>query len=152
MTIEIGTTAPDFELKDQHGQTVRLSDFRDRQPVVLVFFPFAFSGICTGELCEIRDNLKIFTTDGVQVVGISCDPMFTLRAFAETEGYEFPLLSDFWPHGAVSSTFGVFNSEGGRAERGTFLIDKEGVLRWSVVNPAGQARPLAAYEEAIAAL
>jgi mycoredoxin-dependent peroxiredoxin len=152
MTLEIGQEAPDFELKDQHGQQVRLSDFRGKQSVVLVFYPFAFSGICTGELCEIRDNLEIFTADGVQVIGISCDPMYSLRAYAEAESYEFPLLSDFWPHGGVAQQYGVFNETIGFAIRGSFLIDAEGVLRWSVVNGPGEARPLAAYREALAAL
>ena len=152
MTPEIGQQAPDFELSDQNGQQVRLSDFRGEQSVVLVFYPFAFSGICTGELCEIRDNLEIFNSDGVQVIGISCDPKYTLRAYAETEGYEFPLLSDFWPHGAVAQRYGVFSDALGFAVRGSFLVDTEGVLRWSVVNGPGEARPLAAYREALAAL
>ncbi len=152
MSVDVGHSAPDFELKDQHGQVVRLSDFRGSSHVALVFFPFAFSGICTGELCEIRDNLEAFTSGGVQVVAVSCDPMFTQRAWAEEEKYDFPLLSDFWPHGAVAQAYGVFNETSGRAERGTFLIDSTGILRWSVVNPAGEARPLAAYREAIAAL
>lgn len=152
MTIEIGQPAPDFELKDQHATPVKLSDFRGRQHVALVFYPFAFSGICTGELCEIRDNLDVFSSDNVQVIGVSCDPMYTLRAFAEAEKYEFPLLADFWPHGEVARSYGVFNDAAGFALRGTFLIDTEGVLRWSVVNSPGEARPLAAYREAIAAL
>jgi mycoredoxin-dependent peroxiredoxin len=152
VTPQTGETAPDFELKDQHGQLVHLSDFKGKQAVVLVFYPFAFSGTCTGELCEIRDNLAVFTDADVQVVGISCDPMHSQRAFAESEGYEFPLLSDFWPHGAVAQAYGVFIDRVGMATRGTFLVDVEGVLRWSVVNGPGEARPLAAYREAIAAL
>jgi peroxiredoxin len=152
MTIEVGQPAPDFELKDQQGTLVRLSDFKGKQPVALVFYPFAFSGICTGELCEIRDNLSVFTDGDVQVLAISCDPMHSLRAYAQAERYEFPLLSDFWPHGAVAQQYGVFLDAAGMATRGTFLIDTEGVLRWSVVNGPGEARPLAAYREAIAAL
>ena len=152
MTIEIGQAAPDFELKDHQGRTVRLTDFRGKQPMALVFYPFAFSGICTGELCEIRDNLSIFGDGNVQVLGISCDPMHSLRAYAEAQKYEFPLLSDFWPHGAVAKQYGVFNEQAGFAIRGTFLIDADGVVRWSVVNGPGEARPLAAYREAVAAL
>lgn len=152
MAIEVGNSAPDFALKDQHGQIVRLSDFAGKKNVAVVFFPFAFSGICTGELCEIRDNMSIFEEDDVQVIGISCDPMHTLRAFAETEGYAFPMLSDFWPHGAVAQAYGVFKADAGMAIRGTFLVDKSGVLRWSVVNAPGEARPLAAYREALASL
>lgn len=152
MTPAIGQQAPDFELTDQHGQQVRLSHFQGKQSVVLVFYPFAFSGICTGELCEIRDNLDVFSTHDVQVIGISCDPKYTLRAFAEAEGYDFPLLADFWPHGEVASRYGVFDDTAGMAIRGSFLIDQAGVLRWSVVNRPGEARPLTAYREALAAL
>jgi peroxiredoxin len=152
MTIEIGQPAPDFELKDQAGNAVRLSDFRGKQPVALVFYPFAFSGICTGELCEIRDNPGVFGDGNVQVLAISCDPMHSLRAWAADQGYEFLLLSDFWPHGAVAKEYGVFLEQTGFASRGTFLIDVDGVLRWSVLNGPGEARPLAAYREAVAAL
>ena len=152
MSVEIGKPAPDFELKDNTGQMVRLSDFRGKQPVALVFYPFAFSGICTGELCEIRDNLSVFSSGDVQVLGISCDPMHSLKAYAEAQRYTFPLLSDFWPHGAVAREYGVFLDGPGFAGRGTFLIDVDGVVRWSVVNAPGEARPLAAYQAAIAAL
>jgi peroxiredoxin (alkyl hydroperoxide reductase subunit C) len=152
MSIEVGQSAPDFELRDQHGQVLRLSDFAGRQSVALVFYPFAFSGICTGELCEIRDNIGVFAGGDVQVIGVSCDPMHALRAFADAEGYAFPLLSDFWPHGAVSQAYGVFNDQRGAAIRGTFLVDAQGVVRWSVVNGMGEARPLDSYREAIALL
>jgi len=152
MTVEVGQAAPDFQLKDHTGADVRLSDYRGKQPVALVFYPFAFSGICTGELCEIRDNPAVFGDAGVLVLAISCDPMWSLRAYAEAQGYLFPLLSDFWPHGAVSSAYGVFLADRGMATRGTFLVDVEGVLRWAVVNAPGEARPLTAYREAVAAL
>ncbi len=152
MGIEVGQSAPDFALKDQHGQVVRLSDFAGKQNVAIVFYPFAFSGICTGELCEIRDNIAMFEGDGVQVLAISCDPMYSLRAFAEAEGSAFALLSDFWPPGQVAQAYGVFNDTAGMAIRGTFLIGKDGTVKWSVVNAPGQARPLAAYREALAGL
>lgn len=152
MTIETGQVAPDFELKDHTEQVVSLADYRGKRPVALVFYPFAFSGICTGELCEIRDNIAVFDEGNVQVLGISCDPMWSLRAYAEAQGYAFPLLSDFWPHGAVAREYGVLNEQAGFAIRGTFLIDADGVVRWSVVNGPGEARPLTAYREAVAAL
>ena len=152
MSIEVGAPAPDFELKDQDGQAVRLSDFRGESHVVLVFYPFAFSGICTGELCELRDNVGEFTARDVQVVAISCDPVHALRAWSEVEKYDFPLLSDFWPHGEVARLYGVFSERMGAAVRGTFLVDRDGILRWSVVNGPGEARPLGAYQEAMAAL
>ena len=152
MSLQIGAPAPDFALRDQHGSTVRLADFTGDRAVALVFYPFAFSGICTGELCELRDNLGIFADANVQLVGVSCDPMHAQRAWAEAEKYEFPLLSDFWPHGDVARSYGVFNENTGFAIRGTFLVDTAGVLRWSLVNGPGEARPLAAYREAVAAL
>ena len=152
MTLQVGLPAPDFALKDQHGQFVELSGLRGERHVALVFYPFAFSRICTGELCEIRDNLSAFEDADVQVLGVSCDPMHSQRAWAEAEKYTFPLLSDFWPHGAVAQQYGVFREDTGFATRGTFLIDTDGVLRWAVVNEPGEARPLAAYREAIAAL
>jgi len=117
-----------------------------------VFFPFAFSRTCTGELCEIRDDLGSFSGAGVQVLGVSCDPVHSLRTWGEQEGYDFPLLSDFWPHGVVAQRYGVFFEAAGMATRGTFLVDSSGVLRWSVVNGPGQARDIAAYREAVAAL
>ena len=151
MAIEIGTEAPDFTLKNQHGEEVSLSALRGKK-ALLVFYPFAFSGICTGELCELRDNIAAFQQAGVHLAAISCDPMFSLRAWAEQEGYAFDLLSDFWPHGAAARAYGVFDEGAGIALRGSFLVDGDGILRWSVVNPRGQARPLSGYLEALAAL
>lgn len=151
MTVEIGSVAPDFTLKNQHGEDITLSELRGR-PVVLVFYPFAFSGICTGELCEIRDNLSVFAQADAQVLAISCDPMFSLRAFAEQDGYEFSLLSDFWPHGEVAKAYGIFADGPGAAARGTYVIDAEGVLRWKVENGLGEARELAGYQQALAEL
>ncbi|GAB3115403.1 peroxiredoxin [Janibacter alkaliphilus] len=150
--ISVGDVAPDFTLKDQNGQDVSLSDFAGKKAVVIVFYPFAFSGICTGELCEIRDNLSGFESEKVQVLAVSCDPMFSLRAWADQQGYFFPLLADFWPHGDVASRYGVFNDEGGFAIRGTFLVDTTGKVAWSLVNGPGEARDFAGYHEALAAL
>jgi peroxiredoxin len=152
MTLEIGRPAPDFALRDQHGRTVRLSEFAGERPVVLVFYPFAFSGTCTGELCELRDNLDLFEDASVQLMGVSCDPVHALRAWADAEKYEFPLLSDFWPHGEVARAYDVFSETMGAAVRGTFLVDSVGAVRWSVVNGPGEARPLSAYREAVASL
>jgi len=151
MTVSVGNPAPDFTLKNQHGQEISLSALRGK-PVVLVFFPFAFSGICTGELCEIRDNLGVFEDDGVTVLAISCDHFFSNRAFADRDGYTFDILSDFWPHGAVSQAYGVFEDGAGAARRGTFLIDADGIVRWSVENPLGEARDFQGYREALAAV
>ena len=152
MALEIGASAPDFKLKNQFGEEVELSSFKGNKNVVLLFYPFAFSGICTGELCGLRDDLSSFQNDNVELIAISCDAMHTQKAFAEKEGYKFSLLTDFWPHGDVAKKYGVFNDERGCAIRGTFIIDKSGVLRWSVVNSLGDARNLVDYKEALAKL
>jgi mycoredoxin-dependent peroxiredoxin len=148
----VGRPAPAVRLPDQHGATVDLADLRGQRAALVVFFPFAFSGICTGELCALRDDLSAFAQDGVQVVAVSCDPVFALRAWGEREGYDFPLLSDFWPHGRVARDYGVFSEDLGRPERGTFLLDAGGVLRWSVVSHPGRPRDLLAYREAVGRL
>jgi mycoredoxin-dependent peroxiredoxin len=147
----VGGTAPDFELVNQYGEPVRLSAFRGRT-VVLVFYPFAFSGICTGELCEIRDNLALFAEADATVLAVSVDSKFSLRAYAAQEGYTFDLLADFWPHGAAASLYGVFDADSGMARRGTFIIDAGGTIRYSVVNPRGQARDFGEYRKALAGL
>jgi peroxiredoxin len=148
----VGSVAPDFELTNQHGQKVSLASFRDKKNVVVLFYPFAFSGICTGELCALRDDLAPFQNDQVELLAISCDPMSSLKAFADAEKYEFSLLADFWPHGEVAKKYGVFQDERGFSTRGTFVIDKSGVIRWSVVNGPGEARDVAAYKAALAAI
>lgn len=147
----VGQLAPDFTLRDNHGTPVTLSELRGKN-VLLVFFPFAFSGICTGELCELRDNLALFEDADVTLLAISCDPMFTQKAWAEQENYEFSFLSDFWPHGQVAQQYGVFDAEHGLAVRGSFLLDASGTVRWSVINQRGQARDFAAYRQALAEL
>ncbi|MDX2646417.1 peroxiredoxin [Streptomyces sp. PA03-1a] len=152
MALAVGEKAPDFELRDQHGRTVRLSDFQGSRNVVLLFFPFAFTGVCTGELCALRDELPAFQNDEVQLLAVSNDSMHTQRVFAEQEGLEYPLLSDFWPHGEVSRAYGVFAEDKGCAVRGTFVIDKEGVVRWTVVNGLPDARDLNEYVKALEAL
>jgi peroxiredoxin len=148
----VGDTAPSFALKDQHGELVSLEDFRGKKHVVVVFYPFAFSGICTGELREIRDGLEDFEADDIQVVAVSCDAIYSLRAWADAEGHFFPLLSDFWPHGATARAYGVFSEENGFAIRGTFLVDRDGVVRWTLVNGPGEARDFGGYRTALAEL
>jgi len=152
MAVEVGDEAPDFELQDQHGTPVKLSSFRGQKNVVLVFYPLAFSGVCTGELCSIRDNFPEISRDDVQLLTVSVDSGFSHRAWGDAEHYEFPLLSDFWPHGAVAKSYGVFDENMGVATRGTFVIDKNGLVRWKVVNPIPQARDIAEYQKALAAL
>jgi mycoredoxin-dependent peroxiredoxin len=152
MTVEVGDLAPDFELADQHGTPVRLSSFRGAKNVVLVFYPLAFSGVCSGELCALRDEFPSVSRDDTELLTVSVDAMWAHRAWAEQEHFEFPLLSDFWPHGAVATAYGVFDAERGIAIRGTFVIGTDGVVRWKVVNPIPQARDIADYRKALAAL
>lgn len=143
MTPVLGELAPDLSLRDQHGQTVTLSSFRGEKAVLVVFYPFAFSGVCTGELTGIRDHLGDFETDRSTVLTVSCDPVFALRAQADRDGLFFPMLSDFWPHGEASRAFGVFDEGHGCATRSSFVVDQDGVLRWMVHNEMGKARDLA---------
>ena len=152
MSLTIGQEAPDFTLKNQFGEDVTLSSFRGKKNVVIVFYPFAFSGICTGELCTLRDDLGAYHNEDTELLAISCDAMYSNKAFAEAEGYKFSLLADFWPHGAVSTSYGVFNTDRGLAIRGTFIVDKEGKLRWQVVNGPGDARVAEEYKAALATI
>lgn len=149
MPIEVGQSAPDFTLRDQNNEVVTLSSFRGDKAVLIVFYPLAFTGICTGELCTVRDDLPDFQNDEVQVLTVSVDSAYTHKIFAERERYEFPLLSDFWPHGAVAKSYGVFNEVAGFANRGTFLVDTVGIVRFAEMNEPGVGRDANAWREAI---
>jgi peroxiredoxin len=151
MSLSVGDTAPDFSLPDQDKQVVSLADLRGA-PVLLVFYPFAFSGTCTGELCQLRDELAVYTDAGVKVVAVSTDPVFSLKAFREKESFDFPLLSDFWPHGATAQAYGVFNEKAGMALRGTFLIDAEGTVAFAEVNQPGDPREQSGWKNAVGSL
>ena len=151
MTLSVGDAAPDFSLPDQDKQVVSLADLRGR-PVLVVFFPFAFSGICTGELCQLHDELADYTDAGVKVLAISTDPVYTLKAYKAAEGFDFPLLSDFWPHGTTAQAYGAFNEKAGMALRGTFLIDAEGNVAFAEVNAAGDAREQSGWKDAVGKL
>jgi peroxiredoxin (alkyl hydroperoxide reductase subunit C) len=150
--IVVGQSAPEFTLPDLNRNPVSLTDFRGRHAVLLVFYPFAFSGICTGELSQVRDHLEDFQNDSVQILAISTDPTYALRAWAAAEGFAFPLLSDFWPHGEVAHRYGVFNAAAGMPLRGTFLIDREGVVTFAEANQPGQPRDQDQWRRVIAAL
>lgn len=152
MAVEIGDQAPDFELSDQHGAPVRLSSFRGAKNVVLVFYPLAFSGVCSTELSVMRDDFPEVTRDDAELLTVSVDSVHAHRAWADAEHFGFPLLSDFWPHGEVAKRYGVFDESRGVATRGTFIIDKAGVVRWKVENPIPQARDIAEYQKALAGL
>ena len=152
MAVEVGHEAPDFTIPNQHGEPISLAAFRGEKNVVLIFYPWAFTGVCTSELCEIRDRIASFDNEDTVTLAVSCDSQFSLRIFAEREGYTFSLLSDHWPHGEVSRAYGVFNARAGVPVRGTYVIDKSGVVRYSVVNAIPDARDPDEYEKALAAL
>ena len=142
MPLEIGDRAADFALRDQHGQEIRLSSFLGQKAVLVVFYPYAFTGVCAGELTGFRDRLGDFETDTTTLVGISCDSLFTQRAFADRDAIFFPLLSDFWPHGAVASAYGVFDEAEGCAQRSSFVVDRDGRISWVLHSDRGEARDL----------
>ena len=152
MSITVGAEAPDFSLKDQNNQVVRLADFRGHKAVLLVFYPFTFTGTCQGELTEIRDHLDDYQNEHVQVLAVSVDSVYAHKVWATQEGFDFPLLADFWPHGAVAQAYGVFHFEGGMANRGTFLIDTEGVVRFAEMLGPGESRDQNVWREALTGL
>src|SRR4051812_37316185 len=140
--LSIGGSAPDFTLRDQFGQDVTLSSFLERKAVLLVFYPYAFSNVCTGEMSQVRARLDEFMTFDSEILAISCDPTHSLRAFADHDGLNFPLLSDFWPHGEVCRTYGVFDDAKGRPRRSSYVVDKQGRVRWAVHHPTSSGRDL----------
>ena len=150
MPIEVGAVAPDFTLKDQNNQLVTLSSYRNVKNVLLVFYPLAFTGTCQGELCKVRDELPTFENDDTAVLAISVGPPPTHKIWAAEQGYTFPLLSDFWPHGEVAQAYGVFNDAAGFANRGTFVVDKSGIVRFAEMNGPGEARDSSSWAEALA--
>ena len=152
MTLIIGDPAPEFELTNQFGENVSLASFKGKKPVVIVFYPLSFSGVCTGELCEIRDNFAKFENENVELLAISVDSKYVQKQFADQEGYKFSVLADFWPHGAVAQQYGVFLEENGFANRATFVINKSGELVSKFITAPGQARSLDEYDRALASL
>ncbi len=149
MSVSIGDQAPDFELRDQTGQPVRLSDYAGKKAVVVVFYPLSFTGVCEGEMCSIRDSITTFRNDEVETLAISVDSTPTHARWAHEQGFDFPLLSDFWPHGEVARTYGVFDDRLGVAVRGTFIIDVDGVVRYTDHNPVPEARDQDAWRAAL---
>ena len=152
MSVDVGDEAPDFELQDQDRRPVRLSSFRGRKKVVVVFYPLSFTGVCQGELCAIRDSIADFDSDDVQTLAISCDSGPTHARWAAEQGYTFPLLADFWPHGEVARAYGVLDEASGLALRGTFIVDLDGTVAYKVVNAIPDARDLDEYKAVLARL
>ena len=152
MSVDVGDEAPDFELQDQERQPVRLSSFRGSKNVVVVFYPMSFTPTCQGELCAIRDSLPDFDGDDVQTLAISCDTSAVHKRWADEQGYQFPILADFWPHGEVARRYGVLDEQSGLALRGTFIVDKAGKVVYKVVNGIKQARDVDEAKAVLAGL
>ncbi|KAA1252159.1 peroxiredoxin [Mycobacterium simiae] len=150
--LDVGDTAPDFTLRDQNQQRVTLSDYRGAKNVLLVFFPLAFTAICQGELDRLRDHLPQFDNDDSAALAISVGPPPTHKVWAAQSGFLFPVLSDFWPHGAITQAYGVFNDKAGVPNRGTFVIDRSGIIRFAEMKQPGEARDQRLWADAIAAL
>jgi len=152
MPLDVGVTAPEFTLKDQNNQDVSLASFRGVKNVLLVFYPLAFTGTCQGELCQVRDELPKFQNETTEILAVSVCASPTHKVWAAEQGYTFPLLADFWPHGAVAQAYGVFNGATGFANRGTFVIDTEGIIAFAEMNGPGEARDQTAWDKALIAL
>ncbi len=140
--IALGGLAPDFTLRDQFGQDISLASYRGKKAVALVFYPYAFSGVCTGEMGGIRARLDEFLTFDTEILAISCDPVYALRAFSDADGLNFGLLSDFWPHGEVARAYGVLDEASGCPQRSSYVVDKDGRLTWAVHHRKPDARNL----------
>jgi mycoredoxin-dependent peroxiredoxin len=150
--LPVGTTAPDFTLRDQNQQPVSLSGYRGAKNVLLVFFPLAFTGICQGELDQLRDHLPEFENDDSVALAISVGPPPTHKIWSTQSRFTFPVLADFWPHGEVSQAYGVFNDQAGYPNRGTFVVDRAGIIRFAEMKEPGQARDQRLWTEALKAL
>jgi peroxiredoxin len=155
MNIEIGSKAPDFTLFDSDKNKVSLSDFAG-QNVLLLFFPAAFTGVCTTELCSVRDNMAHYASLHAKVLGISVDSLFTLAKFKEEQGYNFPLLSDFnkevsTAYGSIYETF-AFDMKG-VSRRSAFVVDKSGNVQYAeVLESAGDLPNFEAIQATLSGL
>ena len=140
MAVRTGDAAPEFDLAVRAGERVRLSDFRGRSNVLLVFHPFAFTQVCEDEARDLQENLSAFRDAGTEIVFVSCDPPAAREAWKKEIGAEYTFASDFWPHGAAAKAYGVFNELNGAPHRGTFLIDRDGTVVWSLVKADDEYR------------
>jgi len=149
MPAQIGSPAPDFALRNIDREEVTLDSLKGRKSLI-VFIPFPFTGTCEGELCELRDNLTQLDELDANVVAITTDTLFANKAWSEQNGFGFPVLSDFWPHGAVTKAYGTFDPAVGAANRSTYVLDEAGIVRAIVATESrGTARD---YDEYVAAL
>ena len=150
--LAVGEQAPDFTLKDQNNQPVTLSGFRGERAVLLVFFPLAFTGICQRELDDIQDRIGEFVNDDLATLAVSVGPPPTHKVWATQRGFTFPVLADFWPHGAVSQAYGVLNADAGYPNRGTIAVDRAGIVRFADCKQPGEGRDAAVWAAALGAL
>lgn len=153
--LDVGTSAPDFTLRDQNNRPVTLSDYRtgeNPKDVLVVFFPLAFTGVCEGELGAIRDQLPLYENEHSAVIAISVGPPPTHKIWSIESGFTFPVLSDFWPHGKVAQDYGVFNVAAGYPNRGTFVVDRSGIIRFAEMMEPGQVRDQKVWTAALQAL
>lgn len=149
MTLDVGTKAPGFTLLNQHREPVSLDDLRGARSVI-VFMPFAFTRTCEGELCQIRDEYAMFNQADARVVAITCNTLHANRVWSEQQGFQFDILSDFWPHGAVARDYETFNEAYGYAERTTYFLDADGVITAATRSDhLGEARDFDAYRAAL---
>ena len=140
MAVRTGDAAPEFDLAVTHRERVRLSDYRGRSNVLLVFHPFAFTPVCEDEARDLQENLQSFRDANTEIVFVSCDASAARQAWKEQIGAEYVFASDFWPHGAAAKAYGVFNEETGAPYRGTFLVDHGGTVIWSLVKDRDEYR------------
>jgi peroxiredoxin len=136
LAITTGDRAPEFDLVEAGDSRVRLSDYLGRRNVLLVFHPFAFTPVCTEEALDLQENLESYANAETDVVLVSCDTPAARQAWRKEIGATYTFASDFWQHGAAAKAYGVFNEANGAAVRGTFLIDKQGTVIWSLVKAA----------------
>lgn len=149
MALDVGAKAPPFRLLNQDAEWVELSDLAGTE-VMLVFMPFAFTRTCEGEMCSLRDNLSFLQSKGAKVIVITCDTHNSNRVWAEQQGFTFPILSDFWPHGQVASAYDSFNEKYGYATRTTYVIDPEGMIKEIVASESLKTpREFDQYEAAL---
>ena len=152
MALAAGTAAPDFTLLDQNRAPVSSSDLRGRKSLI-VFIPFPFTGTCEGELCLLRDRLAELTNLEANVVAITCDTVPSNKKWSDQNAFGFPVLSDFWPHGVVSQAYDTFNEQLGIANRTTYVLDADGVIRDVIASDSlGTAREYDLYVEALTAI
>jgi peroxiredoxin len=133
--LSAGSAAPDFSLSDASGESISLADYRGRS-VIIAFYPADWSPVCGDQLALYNEVLPLFGEYDAQLIGVSVDGKWSHRAYAEDRKLEFPLLSDFEPKGEVSRKYGVYNFEYGQSERALFVIDGQGVIRWSYLSPS----------------